>query len=912
MNLFQRPPITDLSSTLFRVDSETFAELLQQTRDSYIFNFNFRLAVSSGRKNLRDYSKVVITIRDKAESSSTQNAMSNDNLIQTSNRLSSLSNVSLLNSVRPNNGFTTPKVPAKVANKLYSGIKLVKDIQTTVDYIERVEIPLSSYIQNIDYNYNFVELFSTANKPITKDGRRRDVAVTNNSIDPKNEVSTLVNDSSKISPTDVIERINAELCDITLPVSDPELLQINSESYLDNPKLRMAEIAKGRPALFYDITKYYLNDVKSSDQENTQTWYQARSVTKPLDNVEITQTVTIKKSTKNQTLFVKFDLYKTNSNVIDESFTCDLSMSPHVEAFESITRPPTVTTSNIPGTKFCNISITDNEIPGRVQSFNVYSKSVTAQGTVGSYQKIAEVSNDVNNEILIILDSQLTVIRVIPVDSQNKESTTYTNVIAGLGHKVVGNLTIAPFHFGKNEIKVEVFNIPRDAVSLSLYRRDCTENVDSMFDVIVSQKLSEGSINLNLVDENTEIGKTYEYYCICSTVNMDSNVETPVISNYVMFRNIRSSIADRSIDVTLNNSNTTYDEGGYRLSFELKTNISKLENEKITQILKEQIGELYDQYLNPANNTSSPLGDDSKGVPRYSDLFFHEIVRTNLNTSERETFEIVSDGTFVDGPETQRIFNIKPINPQHSYLYQVFTYKKNPIELFKKFVAWGVDDKGKEWFYLPYKWKNATVKLGKLYADDETGTPIIDTYENFTSESYGLTATYRIESSRDYTTLTQIVASRIDRNTVKVSWSPSIDKPEIYDSFVVMKVVNGIRSFVGRTHKNYIYHELNSYNDLGSIYYIIVPIMSEFDIDDPGYSNTVFISTQGLTSRSLAQPIRNSFNDTSKLSLKNSAVSNASQINSINVELKTSANISKVTSQIATESIKQLSRIRRS
>lgn len=876
MNLFQRPPITDLSSTLFRVDPETFAELLQQTRDSYIFNLNFRLAVSSGRKNLRNYSKVVITIKDSEE-----NTTSN-NLMQASNRLDG---VNLLNSVRPNNGLTTSKVPAKVASKLYSGLKLVKDIQTTVDYLERVEVSLSSYIQNIDYNYNFVELFSTSNKPIRKDGRNRDIFITNNSIDSKNETFTLVNDASKISPTDVIERINAELCDITQPVSDADMSQINSESYLDNPKLRMSEVAKGRSPLFYDITKYYLNDVKGSDQEQTQTWYQTRSVTKSLDNIEIIQTVTIKKSNKNRTLFVKFDLYKTNSNIIDETFTCDLQMSPHVDAFESITRPPTVTASSVPGTEFCNINITDNEIPGRIQSFNVYSKSITTQGTVGVYQKIAEIRNDTNNDLLIVLDSQLIAVRVIPMDSQNKESTAYTNVIAGMGHKVIGNLTIAPFHFGKNKIKLEVFNVPRNAVSLSLYRRDCTNSEGNMFDVILTLQLSEGNINLNLVDEGTEIGKTYEYYCICSAVKDDSNTEIPFVSNYAMFRNIRSAVVDRSIDVTLSNSNTTY-KSGYRLSFDLKTDISKLENEKITQTLKEQIGELYDQYLNPANNVNSPLGDDSKGIPRYSDLFFHEIVRTNLNASERETFEIVSDGTFVDGPKTQRIFNIKPINPQHSYLYQVFTYKKNPIELFKKFVAWGVDDKGKEWFYLPYKWKNATVKLGKLYADDETGTPVIDTYENFTSESYGLTATYRTESSRDYTNLTQVIASRIDRNTVKVSWSPSSDKPEIYDSFVVMKVVNGIRSFVGRTHKNYIYHELNSYNDLGSVYYIIVPIMSEFDIDDPGYSNTIFISTQGLTTRSLAQPIRNALNDNSKLSLKNSAV--------------------------ASESIRQLTRIRRS
>ena len=99
------------------------------------------------------------------------------------------------------------------------------------------------------------------------------------------------------------------------------------------------------------------------------------------------------------------------------------------------------------------------------------------------------------------------------------------------------------------------------------------------------------------------------------------------------------------------------------------------------------------------------------------------------------------------------------------------------------------------------------------------------------------------------TQLKNIVASRLDIDTVRVSWSYSgiteYNKISLYDSFVVMKVVNGIRSFVGRTHKNFIYHEIDE-KDLGSVYYIIVPIMNDFSVDDPGYSNEIFIDVDGL------------------------------------------------------------------
>jgi hypothetical protein len=63
-----------------------------------------------------------------------------------------------------------------------------------------------------------------------------------------------------------------------------------------------------------------------------------------------------------------------------------------------------------------------------------------------------------------------------------------------------------------------------------------------------------------------------------------------------------------------------------------------------------------------------------------------------------------------------------------------------------------------------------------------------------------------------------------------------------------MKVVNGTRSFVGRTYKNYIYHELDE-RDLGTVYYIIVPIMSEFDIGEAAFSNDVLVEPDGLTAK---------------------------------------------------------------
>ena len=334
--------------------------------------------------------------------------------------------------------------------------------------------------------------------------------------------------------------------------------------------------------------------------------------------------------------------------------------------------------------------------------------------------------------------------------------------------------------------------------------------------------------------------------CVLSTAHNDIKENNKkYISNFVHFKHpLPNTGNSQPIEVVINNFNSSTDiNNDISISFDIKVSVTPAENKKIIDAFKSQLGELYSQFLDPANNPSSPLNDGN-----YADIIMHEVVRTNLNTAEREVFDIVSAGTFQDNQSSQSITNIKKINPQHSYIYQIFSYRRDPITLFKNYIA--IPSPKSNYFYLPYKWKNPTVvATGKLYSEDNEGIPIIDLHDALTSQSYGLTTSYNFQGAIQLTQLKNIVASRLDIDTVRVSWSYSgiteYNKISLYDSFVVMKVVNGIRSFVGRTHKNFIYHEIDE-KDLGSVYYIIVPIMNDFSVDDPGYSNEIFIDVDGL------------------------------------------------------------------
>lgn len=861
MKIVQSLAAREAIGSILRVDSDIFAELLSKSGDNYHFSLRFSVGLNDKRKNPKEYSRVVVTVkkRDGAllDASNSMNVMNVVQVPSVGTKPNAIKNFSKIAELRPNNDTPVPVLPSLVQNKLYSGLQVLKDLNQKEEYIDQKEVIISNSIEeSIGTKYSCIELFSSGIKTDQRLNREIFEKQTERPLSnlQYERLPATITDGSRIDPSDLIERINLELIDPTESIQEEETKQLNTRSYLNTPSIKKSLIKQGKSQFHADVVKYFIDDVAENPIEDTLQLYKTRRVIKSLNETELEAHVLIPGYCKNSNLQVRFDLFEKDTNVIDETVTVDLFMPTHVEAYESVkqypevkvTRETSVFRSSHSRMNRYSIRIHDKEVIGKVTGFNVYMKSITQTGNVTPYQKIGYVENTGNNTLSVTTRTDLSVLRVIPVGEDNKESHVYTNLILGPGYDAIGALTIIPSHFGRGgSVKIEVFNIPKDTVSLSLYSRDCTENIDSKFFVSDTIKNIPGT-SASFTDRKRQ-GRVYEYYVVACAVR--EGREKAFISNYVMFRNNPGVVENKSINVQLGTPSFNISTSGTgEVSFLITTTVSRTENERITESLKSQLGELYEQFLNPVSNASSPLGEN-RGVPQYSDLFFHEVVRTNLNTGEREVFDLITDGNFVDNQVSQKRMNINPIVPFYSYHYQVFTYKKNPIEIFKRYIAKGIDKKGKEWFYLPYKWLNPKAKSGWLYPDDAEGVPVIDAYESFTSESYGLTASHRVEGSAQFTSLTQIVADRIDRNTVKISWqltgASNYNYNNLYDSFVVMKVVNGTRSFVGRCHRQFIYHELKE-SDLGTIYYIIVPIMSEFDIDKPGYSNSIFVGPDGI------------------------------------------------------------------
>lgn len=802
------------------IDPETFAELRSESQRKYTFSLRFRIA--RNEENLR--SIVVVTVKEKEPKNTTPGLTKKSSKIQTESvglkdnlQVATIASKSALQVLDPSKS-PLDGMSAKLKGKYLSGQQAQLDFDKKEDYIDKVEIPIPADLTlKKNQKYVITEMYiPSTNKKFVR---------------PSKDLG--------VSPTDSIERINAELKLPMQCIVSPEVKDINSASN-----------ATFKRNFLSDYAQYFIEKVPSAPNENAYPVYATKIESKVVDFMEMKCSIDIDKKI-NRDVIVRFDLKEISTNLVTESLSFNLPINRHIDAFKCLSIPPVVVAEKQLKNNY-NIIVDNKEPPGYVSGFNFYAREIDSQGNSTGYVSIGNRKNTGEIRVKYTPSEKLAIIRVVPTNYLGKETCVHSDVVIGAGHDAIGPMTIV-VNNGDNGNAIDVYNVSRSATKLHLYRRDCGSH-QNVFSLLQSQSRPKNSASgITFIDKvDLKNGSVYEYYVSASVVPTTfippNFMQT---SNLVMQRYVTPSKQADATQVTISNPTTVNLAGDTVVSFSISTSLPQKENEKITDTIKTQIAEFYGKYLNPANNDNFPIGDSAGGIPEYKDLIIHEIVRTNLNTSTREVFPITTDGVFTDNEASRKVANISNVNPFYEYVYQVFTYRRNPIELFKKFVANGVDKSGKSWFYSPYKWKNPLAQAGKLYADDNEGMPIIEEYESLTSDPLGTTAIYKTSGAGQYTKLKDVSATRVDVNTIKVTWDTT-GSSALYDSFIVMKVVNGIRYLLGSSRVNYIYHELNS-SDVGDVYYIVLPIMFDYDMDEPDYTNHVIVSPVGITPVTLSK-----------------------------------------------------------
>ena len=761
------------------VNPTSFVNVTGKFASSYVVEFSFNVFVGKNSKDVQDYESVVVTVFDAAKAKNQTNSSGR--------------------------GIKTGVTPfslgmgSKLSSKLFSGLDAVADSLKTEEYVAKGTRHISSEVKasaNVLY---------AQTKLVEEKSTKRPVAL---SV------------KSKFDPTDVIRRINREKIDPTV-VASPGFNLRNASPIL------------------IDAYDYFMKGVKSKSDTSPNT-AKIVKVVETIQDLRLTQVLLLPKSAAKSKLSVRFDLVRKVSGKVDETITMPFDLASMISAIDSPKKPPTLHVSPIispKGRRSYQIRITDNESAGMIRGFKLYIKTVAETGACSPYTLIGTVENRHVTDFSHSLQRGLEILRVVPIDPTGKESGVYSSAVLGEGYDSLGNPTLLVSQVN-DKVNLSIINLPPGTQTVTLHKRDCTASPDDPFKVLSTNRASGASFSY--ADAAVKPGRTYEYTASISAY--DSHVKRYVTytTAYVMHNHRTSAAAGGNyVTVSISNQKTTIgSDGSASVTFSITTQVPPRESENITNTLRSELGEVYNQYLNPSNNSSSPISSI------YRDIFFHEITRTCLDTGVRETFNIVGDGQFDDGPVSQRLSHVSPIDPQFRYLYQVQTFKKNPLELFRKYVVHGVSTSGREWFYRPLKWKNPRALNGVLDAEGEEG-PVVDENTNLTSESYGITASYTSSTTTAYTEISNVLAERVDVDAVKITWQIPPGSNDLYECFVIASVVNGERRLIGRTKDTYFHHSLTA-SDVGRVHYIVIPFTKEFDVDNAAYSQDLLIQPDGL------------------------------------------------------------------
>jgi len=231
----------------------------------------------------------------------------------------------------------------------------------------------------------------------------------------------------------------------------------------------------------------------------------------------------------------------------------------------------------------------------------------------------------------------------------------------------------------------------------------------------------------------------------------------------------------------------------------------------------------------------------------FGKLIAHQVVRVNMKNGLREVFlDFLPNGSFVDDIQSRQKFSISEIDDSSSYLYEIRTFLRNPLSLFRDYVKTVTVTMGqgtKTYYYRPYKWRQpTTLSTGTILSQDNEKN-IISQKSLLEDGEIGVTASYLATNLSKIKSATNLIAERIDLHKVKISWEISEDFSE-YDHFVVVKEVNGHRKILGAFSSIEIIDNLDEDNDLGTVAYYVTPVLNDYSVGTTNRTNSIFVDPE--------------------------------------------------------------------
>lgn len=593
------------------------------------------------------------------------------------------------------------------------------------------------------------------------------------------------------------------------------------------------------------IIDYLIHSANKLDRRNLSNlnYYTKQRSRKFLNKLDLSTEFKLRRSYTNKSLTLKFDLFSKDSpdnpgltRLINLDFTRFFDV--YYKSIKSINIDCTSRQLNALVNENTLSFSCQQEDEKKILSYNLYVKNLLSQDN-SKFSFLTSLEKNSSYVSQQANDSYSLCYRVKPVTYFGESYVFSDCVVKSVkGEKTLFEADNFTFfnvrQISSNSVELEISydneNISNQIRKIKIYKRNCTLSSDAPFGIFSIEYLSDSSSSKQVLnDENILVNNFYEYY-----VELIDQYENVIKSSEPKLINVRFINDPASFSVSVSNVSITPDT----VLFSIQTDIQKLDTS--ANLLKQQLDKLRIN-VTPTQEVSSNPND-------YPITAYHKITRIDTVTNKRETFSLVTDGTFEDSPETRKRMSISDPITGRSYKYMIESFKRDPVTITKDFLVVGnTNIENKTWFYRPSKWMHPRVlNTGTLLEENENS--FNESHEEtFMSDFIGTFMVNDINFSinRRDLQISNVAATRASLTNIKISWNLMQNLIDQFDSFIVCKVVNGKKSILGITSEPYLYHALDNEEDLGTLFYEVTPVSNDYVILQTHMSNPLII-TQNL------------------------------------------------------------------
>lgn len=577
----------------------------------------------------------------------------------------------------------------------------------------------------------------------------------------------------------------------------------------------VVNISRDPHGLVTKLKNYYLNDAAKNLPKDPK-YYRSIKQVSLVDRLYLNRIISIPKAFSNENLKVHFKLMKSGTNVSSTKITRELDV-PHLInlSYQNL---------SIPDVNFQNNQFAITQKSKVDNSIRVIKKSMNDAGHFTSYFDETQISVQNNKQGFVKGIKKNNKIEFYRFKSfslpSTVESPVYKNIVIGDLDKIDRTGLIVTDSPLQNAVLLKVEGLSSDVLEVKITRRQRI-NDDAFgptIDIVPYTRISANSLSVK--DATVQNEQIYEYTVYLKTSGGTIRKSTSQLHRYVnsaIFSSISTKITSQT--VTSYNSSPSF-------SFSIETAINPDSLSKIKQILLSQ------GILNEFQE------DLTKIQQQFTKSFYHKVVRVNLRTGMRETFENITTGAgegsfvnFIDDLSTQKLYSISPIDPSVSYLYEVRTFIRDPSTLLRDVFVKNttkMESFVKNYFYKPYKWRQPfSLKYGTIFPTTDSGDlngskALLDDGE------VGTTATITLPSFSVPVSVLNVNAQRLDAKKLKLSWDLQ-QIPSKYDHFIVVKEVDRRRQIVAAVCTKEIIYTLRK-GDVGTIIFYVVPVLNDFTV----------------------------------------------------------------------------------